>query len=108
MSVDLPAPFSPQMAWTSPRRTDMETLERALTPGNSLVMPRISRMTLPGDPAARAAAPVLSAPDDAGREVEGALIWSSTLLCGVREARAPGPDCDSRFVLPWRNVASGG
>ena len=42
MSVDLPAPFSPQMAWTSARRTDMLTSSSARTPGNSLVMLRIS------------------------------------------------------------------
>jgi len=41
ISVDLPAPFSPQMAWICPASTVMETSERALTPGNSLVMERI-------------------------------------------------------------------
>ncbi len=89
--VDLPAPFSPQIAWTSPRRTAIETFESALTPGNSLVMSRISRMTLPGGPAGCAAAPVVSALDDPGAGMEGLLIWSSTLLCGVREAHAPVP-----------------
>src|SRR5689334_22359589 len=44
MRVDLPAPFSPQIAWISPARTVMETLESALTPGNSFVMERISRI----------------------------------------------------------------
>ena len=39
-----PAPFSPQIAWTSPRRTVRLTSCRALTPGNVLVMPRIRRM----------------------------------------------------------------
>jgi len=40
----LPAPFSPQMAWIAPARTQMETSARALTPGNSLVMQRISKI----------------------------------------------------------------
>src|SRR4051794_27376429 len=32
MRVDLPAPFSPTMAWTSPRRTSKLTSSRAVTP----------------------------------------------------------------------------
>src|SRR3954462_2054579 len=44
MRVDLPAPFSPQIAWISPRPTDNETFSSALTPGKVLVMERISRM----------------------------------------------------------------
>src|SRR6478609_3156214 len=44
MRVDLPAPFSPQIACTSPRRTSRVTSCSALTPGNSLVIWRISRM----------------------------------------------------------------
>src|SRR6185437_13601880 len=43
ISVDLPAPFSPSSACTSPRRTSRETSSLATTPGNSLRMPRISR-----------------------------------------------------------------
>src|SRR6185437_12676798 len=43
ISVDLPAPFSPSSACTSPRRTSNETSSLATTPGNSLRMPRISR-----------------------------------------------------------------
>ena len=38
MSVDLPAPFSPTIAWILPRRTVRLTLELATTPGNRLVM----------------------------------------------------------------------
>src|SRR3954453_399143 len=45
ISVDLPAPFSPQMAWMSPSCTIRLTFSRALTPGNSLVMERISSRT---------------------------------------------------------------
>jgi len=44
MSVDLPAPFSPTTAWISPARTARLTSLSAFTPGNVLVMPRISRM----------------------------------------------------------------
>ena len=40
--VDLPAPFSPIKAWTVPGRTVRLTPSSALTPGNSLQMPRIS------------------------------------------------------------------
>src|SRR6266571_8658850 len=38
MSVLLPAPFSPQSAWTSPRSRSNETPSSARTPGNSLVI----------------------------------------------------------------------
>src|SRR5581483_1159504 len=41
--VDLPAPFSPSRAWTSPFRTVRETSSRARTPGYCLLMWRISR-----------------------------------------------------------------
>src|SRR5690606_10027735 len=44
MSVDLPAPFSPQIAWISPSPTVRDTSFRATTPGKRLVMDRISRM----------------------------------------------------------------
>src|SRR5438874_5748609 len=40
MRVDLPAPFSPTMAWTSAGQTSMFTSSLARTPGNDLVMPR--------------------------------------------------------------------
>src|SRR3954469_7480227 len=44
MRVDLPAPFSPTMAWISPALTARLTLFSAFTPGKVLVIPRISRM----------------------------------------------------------------
>jgi len=44
MRVDFPAPFSPQIEWISPRFTFRFTSCRALTPGNSFVIPRISKM----------------------------------------------------------------
>src|SRR3954469_14199864 len=42
--VDLPAPFSPRIAWTSPGRTSRSTSRRTGTPKKLFVMPRISRM----------------------------------------------------------------
>ena len=39
MSVDLPAPFSPTTAWTSPASTRRETSRLATTPGKRFVMP---------------------------------------------------------------------
>ncbi len=44
ISVDLPAPFSPTIAWTVPRSTSMLTSWLATTPGNVLPMSR-SRTT---------------------------------------------------------------
>jgi hypothetical protein len=38
ISVDFPAPFSPQMAWTSPDFTCRHMLSSASTPGKRLVM----------------------------------------------------------------------
>src|SRR3954453_1371894 len=46
MSVDLPAPFSPAMAWTSPGRNSRSTPSTAFTPGKLLVMAR-TRTTCP-------------------------------------------------------------
>src|SRR5579859_48583 len=40
--VDLPAPFSPTRAWISPFETVRFTLSLAITPGQLLLMPRIS------------------------------------------------------------------
>src|SRR5574343_1645094 len=42
MSVDLPAPFSPQSACTSPGTRSNETSRNATTPGNRLVSERTS------------------------------------------------------------------
>src|SRR6478736_2286406 len=42
MRVDLPAPFSPQSACTSPRRTRRWMSSFATTPGNRLVIPTSS------------------------------------------------------------------
>src|ERR1700738_943604 len=40
ISVDLPAPFSPTSAWTSPARTSNVTPSSARTPGHVLTMSR--------------------------------------------------------------------
>src|SRR5579862_232016 len=42
MSVDLPAPFSPSSAWTSPLRSSRLTLSLATSVPKRLVMPRSS------------------------------------------------------------------
>src|SRR4051794_37855543 len=46
IKVDLPAPFSPRSACTSPRRMSRSTSSLATIPGNSFRMPRIWRMRL--------------------------------------------------------------
>ena len=43
MSVDLPAPFSPTSASTSPWRSSRRTSSSACTPGNPLLTPSSSR-----------------------------------------------------------------
>src|SRR4051812_16424810 len=43
MRVDLPEPFWPTSAWTSPLRTSKSTPSSAFVPGNVLLRPRISR-----------------------------------------------------------------
>src|SRR3954462_218872 len=54
ISVDLPAPFSPTSAWTSPARRSNDTPLSARTPANDLTMPSSSRIvsatTLPLTP----------------------------------------------------------
>ena len=42
ISVDFPAPFSPTIAWTSPSSIERLTSDSALTPGNDLLILRIS------------------------------------------------------------------
>src|SRR5580765_7419000 len=48
ISVDLPAPFSPSSACTSPSSRSKLTLSLASTPGNCLVIPMSAR-TVPSD-----------------------------------------------------------
>src|SRR5262245_3896557 len=49
ISVDLPAPFSPSSACTSPRRRSKSTWSFASTPGKRFVMPRSSRTGVSGE-----------------------------------------------------------
>src|SRR6478752_1820221 len=48
ISVDLPAPFSPSSACTSPSSSSKSTWSLASTPGNCFVIPRSSRTGVPG------------------------------------------------------------
>jgi hypothetical protein len=67
MSVDLPAPFSPQIAWISPARTCSVTSSSALTPGKVLVIERISSSGLLIAGSSRPGwSPVLRRPGSAG------------------------------------------
>ena len=90
ISVDLPAPFSPTIAWISPRRTVSSMSRLATTPGKRLVMPRSSTAfgaVLGGGPAAvPAGAPV------------SAMGWASPL--SVRPRR--------RGARPHIRVGDGG
>src|SRR2546428_2900730 len=55
MSVDLPAPFSPNRTWTSPDLRSKSTRSSACTPGNHLLTPRRRRRG--GAPAPASQAP---------------------------------------------------
>ena len=46
ISVDLPAPFSPSSAWTSPFPTEKSTLSSTVTPKNALEILHCSRRQL--------------------------------------------------------------
>ncbi len=72
ISVDLPAPFSPTMAWMVPLRTTMSMSEFATTPGKRLVIPRSST--------AGAAASIVG--------VASAVIGRARLLAGSSPALA--------------------
>src|SRR6476646_6658901 len=74
-SVDLPAPFSPSSACTSPSAASKSTLSFATTPGNRFVIPRSSTAGGMEERAgetrglARPVALALRAPDDALHQV---------------------------------------
>src|SRR6478609_3806497 len=74
-SVDLPAPFSPSNACTSPSTTSKWTFSFATTPGNRLVIPRSSTAVgIKRGRARRSSRPprtalALRAPDDALHQV---------------------------------------
>src|SRR5215211_4465525 len=89
--VDLPAPFSPRRAWISPGRTSRSMWSLARTPGNRLVMPRISRaggVTVAAGSVAAASVTVVNTPgcceragsEDTARSGRGARSESSPLV----------------------------
>src|SRR5437879_6855560 len=87
MRVDLPAPFSPTRAWTSPARSSKRQSRRACTPGKSLEMASISTRR----------PPTASATPDPPAEERG------------RRARATAPSLFfarsfSLLVQEWRDV----
>src|ERR1700761_4336697 len=59
ISVDLPAPFSPNSTWTSPRRKSKSTPSKAITPGKRFEILESSRRRSPVSRAASAARDVL-------------------------------------------------
>jgi hypothetical protein len=79
--VDLPAPFSPINAWTSPGRSCRETSSFATTPGKRFVMP--SSTTKGGALPRPAPSPSLmvSVVADAGYGFSGTLIAPLMMSC---------------------------
>src|SRR3954471_22034979 len=82
MRAELPAWFSPQIAWSSPRPTASETFSSALTPGKVLVMERISRMLSSMDSVVLVLVLVVVRRRPAARG-RGAAAW-----CGAAEGSA--------------------
>src|SRR2546423_3304217 len=81
ISVDLPAPFSPSRACTSPRRRSKSMWSLASTPGNCFVIPRSSRtgasstgrLNNRAGPKARSAEPLRQVLADRQRRLDLAL-----------------------------------
>src|SRR6266550_7455370 len=81
ISVDLPAPFSPRRACTSPRRRSKSMWSLASTPGNCFVIPRSSRtggsstrrLNNRAGPRARSAEPLRQVLPDRRRRLQLAL-----------------------------------
>src|SRR6478672_9285289 len=67
--VDLPAPFSPSSACTSPSSSSKSTWSLASTPGNCFVIPRSSRTGVPG------------IRRDSVTETEEAGTWPASSMC---------------------------
>ena len=76
INVDLPAPFSPISAWTSPARSSRSTSSLASTPGNRFVMR--SSTTRGGEPLLPA--PIAGASRFAVRPALGASGVSGTTM----------------------------
>src|SRR5688572_27859859 len=84
ISVDLPAPFSPTIAWMVPRSTRRWMSELATTPGKRLVIPRSSTAV----PAAPPPEMPALAPVPAG----SAICHSSVGRGSRRAAQGDGPE----------------
>src|SRR5215471_17571928 len=90
ISVDLPAPFSPNSTWTSPRRRSKSTPSRATTPGNRFEILVSSRSTsLPSQ--------VASATRDTSL-VSTAAIGATLSRLSLRSRRLHGID---RLEVRW-------
>src|ERR1700739_1996812 len=80
ISVDLPAPFSPNSTWTSPRRKSKSTPSSAITPGNRFEIFDSSRRRSKVSRAASAARDaLLSATAVIGATVSHAFLRQSRL-----------------------------
>src|SRR4051812_2675723 len=83
--VDLPAPFSPIKAWTSPRRAVKSTFESALTPGKLLLTVRRRRSGESGVKAtvlARSVAGAWNLPfENSGRKAWSQLSFDAQARC---------------------------
>src|SRR3954447_14459532 len=86
MRVDLPAPFSPMRVWISPPCSVKSTLSRAFTPGNSMVIPRIS--TIGGTAASSA--------------MEASLGWNRWGPVGPAPSGGVQGDCGSVLAVRQR------
>src|SRR5580765_858347 len=93
ISVDLPAPFSPRSACTSPAATSRSTWSLASTPGKRLVIPRSSRTggsSTTGDSVTRKAGLAARLPSRR----------STGLLEGRRDLDLPGDDLGLECLDP--------
>src|SRR3954471_12335880 len=98
MRAELPAWFSPQIAWSSPRPTASETFSSALTPGKVLVMERISRMLSSMDSVVLVLVLVRRRPAAGGRSaLRGAVLLRGG---GCWGESWPGPAAPRRRARP--------
>src|SRR3954468_8013019 len=101
MSVDLPAPFSPTSAWTSPARRSNRAPSSAWTPGNVLLIPSISTSRSP----AAGCVVMLASP----LHLLGLTDWTTTGLGCARCWREVGPSATAsmphRYHAPPVNPA---
>ena len=83
MRVDLPAPFSPQIAWISFSLTSNVTCESAMTPGKLLDMSSIFSMTADCACSVMGFSQPRGAPGSVPRRTAGSLIYSSPMSDAV-------------------------